>query len=162
MRKLLFSTVVLSLGLADPVGAHHEGEIYQVGKLVISHAWMHENAEMAHSTSVYLTIDNQGDAPDRLIRAEVAFADHVVFQAQTVSSEGVLEVKDIAAVQVNPSQVLSLQPGVAWIELESVHQTFEHGDHFDLALTFEKAGTVEIEVEIEPVDEHGDEHDEAS
>jgi periplasmic copper chaperone A len=31
--------------------------------------------------------------------------------------------------------------------LQSVQRTFEHGQHFDLALTFEKAGTVEIEIE---------------
>jgi copper(I)-binding protein len=158
MRKLLLSSAVLSFGLACPAGAHHEGEVYQLGKLVISHAWMLENAEMEHSSSVYLTIDNQGTVADKLIAAKVDFADEAVFQAQTVDAEGVLEVRDITGVKVNPSQVLTLKPGLLWIELESVHRTFEHGEHFDMTLTFETAGTIEIEVEIEPADEH--EHDE--
>jgi copper(I)-binding protein len=145
MRKFLFSSTVLSLALAEAALAHHAGQVYAVGKLVVSHAWMHENAGMAHSSSVYLTIDNQGDAPDRLVSAEVAFADEVTFQAQTVNAEGVLETREISAIQVNPEQVLTLKAGVVWIELESVHETFEHGQHFDMTLTFEKAGAVEVE-----------------
>jgi copper(I)-binding protein len=157
MRKLMLAAA-LSLGLAAPLAAHHAGEALKAGSLVISHAWMYENAGMGHSTSVFLTIDNQGAAPDRLIAAETGFADHAVLQAQTLSAEGVLEIKDVAALQVNPGQVLTLKPGVVWLELESVHQTFEHGEHFDLTLTFEKAGRIEVEVEIEPLDEH--EHEE--
>jgi copper(I)-binding protein len=159
MRKFLLASAALSLGLASPLAAHHEGETTKAGSLVISHAWMYENAGMGHSTSVFLTIDNQGEAADRLIAAEAAFADHAVLQAQTLSPEGVLEVKDVAAVQVNPGQVLTLKPGVVWLELESVHQTFEHGEHFDLTLTFEKAGRVEVEVEIEPLEEHEGDHE---
>jgi hypothetical protein len=161
MRKLLFSSALLSLGLAGPAVAHHAGEISQLSKLVISHAWMHENAEMAHSTSVFLTIDNQGTKADKLIGAEVDFADGAVFQAQTVDADGVLAVQDISGINIDPDQVLTLKPGVVWIELESVHRTFEHGDHFDLTLTFEKAGIIEVEVQIEPIDEHEheDEHE---
>jgi copper(I)-binding protein len=159
MHKFLLSSALLSLGLVYPAVAHHAGETAQIGKLVISHGWMHENAEMAHSTSVYLTIDNRGTEVDKLIGAEVDFADEAVFQAQTVGEDGVLAVRDISGINIDPDQVLTLKPGVVWIELESVHQTFEHGEHFDMTLSFEKAGTVEIEVEIEPVDEHEDEHE---
>ena len=157
MRKLLLSSTTLALALVGSVQAHHEGEIVKAGDLIVSHAWMHENAGTAHSSAVYLTIDNQGDEADRLIAAEVDFAHRVAFQAQTVDAEGVLEVRDLAAIKVNPGQVLTLKPSVVWIELESVQQTFLEGDHFDMTLTFENAGTVEIEVEIEPLDEH--EHD---
>lgn len=160
MHRLLLSSAIVAVGLTAPVFAHHAGEIARVGDLVVSHAWMHENADMAHSSSVYLTIDNEGDAADRLVAAEVEFADAVVFQAQTVSADGVLEVRDVNAFQVNAGQVLTLKPGVAWIELESVQRAFEHGEHFDMTLTFERAGTVAVEVEIEPVDEDEHEHDE--
>ena len=159
MHKILLSSALLSLGLAYPAVAHHAGETSELGKLVISHAWMHENAGMAHSTSVYLTIENQGTEADKLIGAEVDFADEAVFQAQTVGADGVLAVRDIGGISIDPDQVLTLKPGVVWIELESVHRTFEHGDHFDMTLTFEKAGTVEVEVQIEPVDEHEAEHE---
>lgn len=166
MRKLLLSSALLSLGLAGPVAAHHAGEIAKAGEVVVSHAWMHENAGTAHSTSVYLTIDNQGAEADKLIGAEVDFADEAIFQAQTVSAEGTLEIRDVSGIGVEPDQVLTLKPGVVWIELESVQRTFEHGEHFDMTLTFEKAGRVEVEVEIEPLDEHDHEgegeHEETS
>jgi copper(I)-binding protein len=162
MRKFLLSSALISLGLASPLAAHHAGETFELGRLVISHAWMHENAGMAHSTSVYLTIDNQGPDADRLIGAAVDFADEATFQAQTVDAEGALEVRDVKGVRIAPDQVLTLKPGVVWIELESVHRTFSQGEHFDMTLTFEKAGTVEIEVEIEPLDEREHEEGETS
>lgn len=158
-RFLLSSSVLLSLGVAAPGLAHHVGEIFKAGELVVSHAWMLENAEMGHSTSVYLTVENQDSEPDTLIDASVPFADEVVFQGQTVSAEGVLEVEDLAGIKIGPGQVLTLKPGVVWIELESVHATFEHGQHFDMTLVFERAGDVDIEVEIEPVDEDEHEHE---
>jgi copper(I)-binding protein len=159
MRKLLLSSALFSLGLAYPAIAHHDGEIHKLGDLVVSHAWMRENPGMAHATAVYLTIDNQGSEADRLVGAEVDFADEAVFQAQTMGADGTLEVRDVSGVKIQPDQVLTLKPGVVWIELEGVRRTFRHGEHFDMTLTFEKAGTVEIEVAIEPAGgpEHEDE-----
>ena len=77
-----------------------------------------------------------------------------MFQGQALDADGTLEVRDLSAIKVNPGQVLTLQPGAAWIELEGVTQTYPHGGHFDMTLTFEKAGTVRIEVEVEERDDH--------
>jgi periplasmic copper chaperone A len=64
----------------------------------------------------------------------------------------------VQAVEIAPGQTLTFQPGGVHLVLQSVQRAFEHGQHFDLALTFEKAGTVEVEVEIEEL-EHEDEHE---
>jgi copper(I)-binding protein len=161
MRKLLLSSALFSLGLASPAIAHHDGEIHKLGDLV-SHAWMRENPGMAHATAVYLTIDNQGAAADRLIGAEVDFADEAVFQAQTMGADGTLEVRDVSGIRIEPDQVLTLKPGMVWIELESVRRVFGHDEHFDMTLTFEKAGAVEIVVDIEPAGGHEHEDEETA
>ncbi len=142
------------LAITGPVLAHHVGEMWQAGDVVVSHAWTYENAEMEHAMNVYLSLDNQGLSADKLVAAAASFADSTHFQAQVLSADGTLELREITAIQVNPGQALTLQPGAVWIELESVHQTFEHGEHFDLVLTFENSGTVEIEVEVEEEDDH--------
>ncbi len=157
MRHIILAGL-LTAGLATSAYAHHPGEgtIYEAGDIVVSHAWTYENEAAAHANHVYLTLDNQGGEADRLLKAEVAFAGQAVFQGQALDADGTLEVRDLSAIKVNPGQVLTLQPGAAWIELEGVTQTFEHGKHFDMTLTFEKAGIVQIEVEVEERDDHDD------
>ncbi len=75
-----------------------------------------------------------------------------VLNLRSAGAAVAMMVLGLPAVRINPGQVLTLQPGAAWIDLESVHRTFTHGEHFDMTLTFEEAGTVEIEVEIEAAD----------
>jgi copper(I)-binding protein len=63
----------------------------------------------------------------------------------------------VQAVEIAPGQVITFQPGGLHLVLQSVQRTFAHGQHFDLTLTFEKAGTVAIEIEIEDQGEHDEE-----
>jgi copper(I)-binding protein len=156
MKRLLAATLLAAT--ATFAYAHHDGERFKVGDLMVSHAYMYENAATAHATRVYLTIENTGSAADRLVGASVDFATKVVFEGQAIDTEGTLAVTEVTALGIAPGQTLTLQPGAMWIELEGVHKTFEHGEHFDMTLTFEKAGTVEIEVEIEEAPD-GEDHD---
>ena len=151
--------LTLAAGLANSAAAHHAGEVVSASDLQVSHAWTFEVAAMAHAVDVYLTIDNQGDAPDRLIAASVDFADEVEIQAPVVE-DGVLRTATVQAVKIAPGQTLTFQPGGIHLVLQSVQRTFEHGQHFDLALTFERAGTVEVEVEIEEPDHEHEEGEE--
>jgi copper(I)-binding protein len=148
--------IALVAGLATSALAHHDGEVVAAGDLLVSHGWTYEVAATAHAVDVYVTIDNQGDAADRLIAAAVGFADAVEIQAP-VLDDGVLKTTTVQAVEIAPGQVLTFQPGGLHLVLQSVQRTFAHGQHFDLTLTFEKAGTVAIEIEIEDQGEHDEE-----
>jgi copper(I)-binding protein len=148
MRHLALA-VALAAGVSTAALAHHAGEVVQAGSVVVSHAWMVANADMAHASGVYLTLDNRGDSADRLVAAEAELAGRAVFQAQTLGTDGTLRVQDIAAVQIQPNQVLTLQPGVAWIELEGLQRVLAPGETFELELTFEKGGEAEILVHVE-------------
>ncbi len=155
MRNLIIAAgmAIMATGAA---WAHHAGDTYAVGDLVVSHAWAYETAGAGHSTKVYLTIQNDGAEADRLIAAAVDFAGRVVMQAQAIGADGTLAVQDVAAVAVQPGQVLTLQPGAIWLELEGVQRMFVDGQHFHMNLTFETAGTVEIDVWVNEADEHDD------
>jgi len=154
--------LTLAAAMATSALAHHAGEVVKAGDLLVSHAWTYEVAAMAHAVDVYLTVDNEGDAPDRLIAASVDFADKVEIQAPVVE-DGVLRTATVQAVEIAPGQTLTFQPGGIHLVLQSVQRTFEHGQHFDLALTFEKAGTVQVEVEIEEPDrEHEEDREPAA
>ena len=63
-----------------------------------------------------------------------------------------------AGVERLAAMPLAFQPGGMRLVLMSVQRQFDHGQHFDLALAFERAGTMEIEILIEEV-EHDDRED---
>ena len=147
--------LALAAGLATSAWAHHAGERASAGDIKVSHAWTYEVAAMAHAVDVYLTIDNEGEAPDRLIAAAVDFAAEVEIQAPVVE-DGVLKTATVQTVEIAPGQTLTFQPGGVHLVLQSVQRSFRHGQHFDLVLTFEGAGAIEVEVEIEEPGHEGD------
>lgn len=153
MRNFLIGAAA-TLMAATAALAHHEGDIFPVGDLVVSHAWTYATAEAGHSTKVYLTIENGGAEADRLIDASVSFAPRIVMQAQAVDAEGTLAVPDLKAIRIEPGQVLTLQPGAIWLELEGVQASFVDGQYFHMDLTFEQAGTVEIDVGVNAPEDH--------
>lgn len=153
MRNLLVGAAMTVMAAGAAI-AHHAGETFAVGDLVVSHAWTYETAAAGHATKVYLTIMNNGDEADRLIDARVDFAPRTVIQAQAIGADGTLGVQDVAGLTIEPGQSLTLQPGAMWLELEGVQRTFAHGQHFHMDLTFEVAGSVEIDVRVEEADEH--------
>lgn len=157
MKGLLFAALPITLGLALGTAAlaHHAGEKRASGAIEVSHAWTQENAAMAHATEVYLTIANTGEEADRLLGGSAGFAGRVEIQAQVMGADGVLKTRSIEALEIAPGQTVTFQPGGTRLVLMNVQRQFRAGQHFDMDLTFEKAGPVEIEVEVEKIDHEG-------
>ena len=156
MRRLLGAAVVAGLLAGSPGLAHHAGEAFHAGSLVVSHVWTHENAPAAHANAVYLTVANDGAEADRLIAVEGDFFEAAEMQAPVVSEDGTLKTTSLSSIEIAPSQSLTFQPGGVQIVLLGLEDTFFAGDHFHLVLVFEKAGRLEVEVEVEG---HGHDHD---
>ena len=162
MRKPLSVCTLAAALLAPPALAHHAGERLQAGDVAVSHAWMRPNAAMAHAGAVYLTLENTGDAPDRLVAAEAAFATGVVFVAPVIDDGGVLTEREVEAIRVLPGQTLTLGPGGPHLVFQGLQRRFAAGEHVDVTLTFERGGEVAIEVEVEAPDDEDHGHDETS
>jgi hypothetical protein len=145
------SLVALGLAglLAGTALAHHDGDIFAAGDIRVSHAWTGETSAKAHAVEVYLTIANTGQTADRLLAAEAHFAEPAVFQAQILAGDGSLTTEEVVSVEIAAGQQITFQPGGLRIVLNDVQQSLMAGDHFHLELTFAKAGTLEIDVEVE-------------
>jgi periplasmic copper chaperone A len=147
--------------LASTAAAHHAGEYFLAGDMVVSHAWMHAVSATADANAVYLTLENRGEAPERLIGAAAGFAGTARFEAEALGEDGTLRTVTVPAIEIAPGQRLTLQPGGVRIVLDGLTRSFTAGGHTHIDLTFEQAGTIEIDVQIEPVDDHH-EHEHAS
>lgn len=102
---------------------------------------------LARPEPVYLTIANTGNSADRLLSA--ASPAFVMAELQsTWVRDDVTMMRPVEAIDLPANAAVELAPGGFRIMLFGARETFEPGDSFPLALTFEKAGRIETEVKV--------------
>lgn len=161
MRRLFGAAVIAGALATSPLLAHHAGEAFQAGAVVVSHIWTHVNTPAAHANAVYLTVANNGTEADRLIAVEGDFFESAELQAPVVGEDGALRTTSLSSVEIAPGQSLTFQPGGVQIILVGLQESFFEGDHFHLSLVFEQAGSLEVEVEVEGHG-HSEDHEASS
>lgn len=91
--------------------------------------------------TVYFTMHNGGGAEDRLLEASTPAAASVEIR-ETVS-EG--QTRPVDAVAIAPDEEIVFEPDGYGLELVGVTQPLEMGSVVSVALTFERAGVVDLE-----------------
>jgi periplasmic copper chaperone A len=145
--------------LASPALAHHAGDIFQAGDMVVSHAWTQETSGTSHAIEVFVTVSNEGSNADRLIGATTSFTNRGVFQAPVLNASGSLAVTEVPALEIAPGQSITLQPGGIRVVLPNVQREYGAGSHFHMTLEFETAGMVEIDVKVDEAAHEHEHHD---
>ena len=72
IRKLTFAAIACAAVLASVLGAPARAEEVKAGDLVITEALTRATPKGAKKSGGYLTIENKGTAPDRLIGGSAA------------------------------------------------------------------------------------------
>jgi copper(I)-binding protein len=107
--------------------------------IAVTDAW--SRAAMAGRTGVvYLTITDTG-APDRLTGASTPIATTATVH-ESFDDHGVMKMRPVAAVPVQPGKPVMLAPGGYHIMLEGLKQPLQPGQTFPVTLTFANAGQV--------------------
>jgi copper(I)-binding protein len=141
MRAML--TFCLLLALAAGAAA----EMATVGEVTIHDAWARASLGTTGSSAVYMTLEIEGDEPDRLVAAATPMAERAELHTH-VMDQGVARMRPVSAVEVAPGAPTVLQPGGLHLMLMGLKQQLAEGDTLPLTVTFEKAGSAEIEVPI--------------
>jgi len=149
---MCFDTLLRALGLAyigcliaTPVPAHE----VRAGELVIVHPYTIEpDSETATAADVYMTIRNTSDRADRLLSVSSPMAAVALSQlpgraAQPASAGG------HSNLEIAPKSDTRLGPQGAHVALSGLKAPLYGYAGFALLLTFEKAGTVELDVLVE-------------
>jgi copper(I)-binding protein len=103
---------------------------------------------MAHAVEVYVTMWNEGETGDKLVGAEVPFADDAVIQAQSIGDDGALEMRDLTSVGLKAGQAVTLHPQGIRLVFNDVQRVLRAGDSFHAHLEFAKAGEIEVEISV--------------
>lgn len=154
------SALALSLILAFVADA--VGEEARVGDLVIAESWARASASPTTPGVAYLTVVNHGAASDSLVAVESPVAERAELHTN-LKEDGVMKMRSVTAIDIAPGAPVVLAPGGLHIMLYDLKQPLAEGDHFPLTLTFERSGSVTIEVEVRPLGAmgpgHGHEHE---
>ncbi|MFO0990830.1 MAG: copper chaperone PCu(A)C [Hyphomicrobiales bacterium] len=150
IREFAFAvSLTVAAGFSIATGHAHEAKI---GDLEIEHPWTRQPLPAASSGAGFFTITNHGKTDDRLIKATAAISDNVQIHEMSMDN-GVMkmnELKDGLVIPAGGSVVL--KPGSFHIMFMDLKERPVEGTAFEGTLTFEKAGTVDVDYEVEAPD----------
>jgi hypothetical protein len=142
---------MLCYGLASPAQA----EEIKAGDLVIMQAWSRATPGGAKIGGGYLTIENKGSTPDRLLGGSSAVASKVAVHEMAVNN-GVMTMRPLdKGLTIAPGQTVKLAPGGYHLMMFDLKSPFKAGEKVPVTLDFEKAGRVTVTFDVEGIGAQG-------
>jgi copper(I)-binding protein len=146
-----FGIVVFALALSF-AGLHgafaHE---FKLGDLEIDHPWSRATPPGASVAGGYFTIVNHGSAADRLVSITAGISAKAEVHEMAVK-DGVMTMRPVeGGVEIPAGGKVELKPGGYHLMLIGLKQPAKQGESFPATLTFEKAGSVTVEFQVEAV-----------
>lgn len=123
----------------------------KAGDLVITQAWSRATPNGAKVAGGYLTIENKGTAPDRLLGGSGEIAGKVEVHEMAVNN-GVMTMRPLDnGLAIEPGKTVKLAPGGYHLMLMDIKGAFKPGDKVPVTLEFAKAGKVTLSLDVQGV-----------
>ena len=140
MRLLL-----LSAALAASVALAHN---HQKGDIQVHHPWSRATPPGAKVGVGYMEIRNRGKQPDRLVSASTTVAKRVEMHV-TQRDGDIAKMRQLKAFEIPGGERMLLAPDGAHLMLVDLVAPLKRGERFKITLRFERAGDLEIEMEVQ-------------
>jgi hypothetical protein len=130
-------------------------EDIKAGDLVISQAWTRATPGGAKTGGGFLTIENKGAAPDKLIGASADAAGKIEVHEMAMNN-GVMKMRPLDnGLTIEPGKSVKLAPGGYHLMMMDLKSPLKQGDKLPVTLQFEKAGKVAVTLDVEGVGAQG-------
>jgi periplasmic copper chaperone A len=147
MKKIIGAFCGLAFIMAFGVASLHAEEI-KAGDLVITQAWSRATPGGAKVGGGYLTIENRGSTPDRLIGGSADAAAKVQVHEMAMNG-GVMTMRRLdSGLVIEPGKTVKLAPGGLHLMLLDLKGPLKEGDRLPVTLEFEKAGKVSVPLDV--------------
>lgn len=152
--RLTMAALAAAAALAMPAAAHE----FQAGGLTIGHPHAPATAATARTAAGYLTITNEGDAPDTLVGVRADFP-RVELHTTETDAQGVTTMPHVEALEIPPGATVTFAPRGLHVMFMGLAAPFVEGDSVPAVLVFETAGEVPVEFSVEArgaaMEDHG-------
>lgn len=137
-----------TLTLSSPALAHE----FEAGHLEIVHPWSRATPAGAKVAGGFFKVENNGKTPDRLLSVGSDIAEKVQIHEMTMTAEGMASMNEVTGgIEIAPGATLELKPGSYHVMFIGLKRPLVEGEKFKGTLTFETAGTVEVEFLVGPL-----------
>ena len=144
--KMFFRAAALMIAgfMATPTFAHD----YTLGTLHVLHPWARASAGHVPNGAAYMTLSNTGAKADRLIAVSTPVAKRATLHTHLMD-KGIMRMRPLKAIEIAPGSPTALKPGGLHIMLMGLTAPLKEGQLIPLRLTFERAGTLDIEALVQ-------------
>lgn len=144
LLKSLVAAALLSTTLAASALA---GEA-TVGDITVRDAWTRATPPNAMAGGGFLIITNKGAADDKLVAASAPVTDRTELHEMAVI-DGVMKMRQMeSGIPVPAGATVELKPGGLHVMFMDIKQPLKEGETLPITLTFEKTGTVTVDMPI--------------
>jgi copper(I)-binding protein len=141
-RRLFFAAVCL---LALPAGAQD----YKIGSIEITKPWTRATPPSARTGGGFMTITNKGTVADRLVSARSNASDKVEIHEMQMDGN-VMRMRELAnGLEIPPGATVMLKPGSYHIMFMELKAPLAKDAKVPLTLVFEKAGSIDVQLNVE-------------
>ncbi|HTE35053.1 MAG TPA: copper chaperone PCu(A)C [Reyranella sp.] len=139
---LILSSAVALFGL--PAAAHD----YTLGSLKIGHPWARATPPTAPSGGGFLTVTNTGTTADRLVSAASPAAGQV--QIHEMKMDGtIMRMRELEnGLEIPPGATVALAPGGLHLMMMGLKAPLKEATRVPVTLVFEKAGKIDVELQV--------------
>ena len=152
MRKIAAGfAALLAVLMSDLAAAPAQAQEVKAGDLVITQAWSRATPNGAKIGSGYLTIENKGANPDRLVGVAADVAGKVEVHEMAMNN-GVMTMRPLDnGLTIDPGKTVKLAPGGYHLMMFDLKAPLKQGDKLPVTLKFEKAGEVKLSLDVQGI-----------
>lgn len=140
-----FSIAALAAAIVLPAAVH--AAEFKKGELVVEEPWARASAMSARNGAAFMVISNNGKESDRLVKASADVSEVVELHTHLME-DGVMKMRKIDGIDVDPGAPAVLKPGSLHIMLINLKAPLKEGSKFPLTLTFQKGGDMVVEATV--------------
>jgi hypothetical protein len=149
--KSIVQTLASALFVATLCIAPARAQEVKAGDLVITQAWTRATPKGAKIGGGYLTIENKGSTPDRLIGGSTDAAAKLEVHEMAMKG-GVMTMRPLDnGLTIDPGKTVKLAPGGYHLMMFDLKNPLKQGETVPVTLKFEKAGEVKVTLSVQGI-----------
>jgi copper(I)-binding protein len=132
-------------------GAPASAQEVKAGDLVITQAWTRATPNGAKIGGGYLSIENKGTSPDRLVGGSADIAGKLEVHEMAMQ-DGVMKMRPVdSGLTIDAGKTVKLAPGGYHLMMFDLKNPLKQGDTVPVTLKFEKAGEVKVTLSVQGI-----------